>query len=227
MSGPEVLEQSGLSDVHSEIAFYYTQKIQAHGPTPLGVDWPCQPTQELRFVQLLRLCDVTAPFSLNDVGCGYGALLALTARRYPRLAIDYLGVDLSAAMVASASRRWRKRRHTSFAVSSSATRMADYSIASGIFNVKLNQPEKAWEDFIRHTLGDMAQHSRRGFAVNFLAPLADGEQGKPELYRASAGQWVEYCAQQLGARVELLSNYGMREYTLLARLPGDRVRRQG
>lgn len=224
---PGVLVQSGLSDVHSEIALYYTQKIQAHGATPLGVDWPCQPTQELRFVQLLRLCDLTAPFSLNDVGCGYGALLALLARRHPRVAIDYLGVDLSEAMVASAVQRWRKRRHTRFAVGSSATRPADYSIASGIFNVKLHQPEKAWGDFIRHTLGDMARHSQYGFAVNFLAPLADGEHGKPELYRASPEQWIEYCTREWGAQVELLNNYGMREFTLLARLPGHKIRQQG
>jgi hypothetical protein len=49
------------------------RKIRKFGATPLGVDWTCVSTQQLPFVQLLKLCD-TSPASLNDLGCGYGAI---------------------------------------------------------------------------------------------------------------------------------------------------------
>src|SRR5574337_306833 len=99
-----------LAAVHAAIARYYTSTLQAHGATPNGVDWANRPTQELRFVQLLKICDFTAPFSLDDLGCGYGALLAYLAWRHPEAEVDYLGVDLSNEMIAAARRRWRRGR---------------------------------------------------------------------------------------------------------------------
>ena len=86
-------------DIRREIAAYYTNKLLRYGPTPHGVDWTCSATQELWFVQLMKLCDFTKAFSLNDMGCGYGALLAYLAKRHAGTAIDYLGVDVSLAMI--------------------------------------------------------------------------------------------------------------------------------
>ena len=71
--GAPVSERTDLAAVHTGISDYYTAKIRKFGATPLGVDWTCLPTQELRFVQLLKVCDFTSPLSLNDLGCGYGA----------------------------------------------------------------------------------------------------------------------------------------------------------
>ena len=207
----------GLVAVHAAIARYYTDTVQTHGATPHGVDWTCVPTQELRFVQLLKLCDFTAPFSLNDLGCGYGALLAFLAKRHRGCKVDYLGVDLSGAMIAQAHDLWAKRRRTRFLVSHASPRSADYSLASGIFNVRLDPSAARWTRFIATTLEQLHATSRRGFAVNFLAPLPRGITGTPALYRAPPGLWRRYCEQTLGAEVEVLTGYGMREFTLLVR----------
>jgi trans-aconitate methyltransferase len=85
--------------MYASIEAYYSARVAKYGATPLGVDWSCQATQSLRFVQLLKICDFAAPFTLNDIGCGYGALAAFLAMRYPEAKIDYLGLDLSRAMV--------------------------------------------------------------------------------------------------------------------------------
>jgi hypothetical protein len=37
---------------HTEIASCYLAKVSRFGAAPLGVDWTCQATQEMRFVQL-------------------------------------------------------------------------------------------------------------------------------------------------------------------------------
>lgn len=188
-----------------------------HGPTPLGADWPCMPTQELRFVQLLRLCDFSQPFALDDLGCGYGALLAFLAKRHRRSRIDYLGIDLSQAMLVEARRLWGQRSSAQFILGHASPRVADYAVASGIFNVKLHQPAERWTRFVETTLTGMHATSRLGFAVNFLAPLATGVEGKTELYRSPASVWRQFCEHKLRARVEVLENYGLREYTLLVR----------
>jgi SAM-dependent methyltransferase len=209
--------QNPLEGLLAEVGQYYSRKIDTYGATPLGVDWSCVPTQQMRFVHLLKLCNFDAPITLNDVGCGYGALLAFLAKRFRGKAVDYLGIDLSPAMIAHAQVLWKKRQTTAFAVASISPRTADYSVASGIFNVKLNQPVDLWEHFVAKTLADMHATSRRGFAVNFLAPFPAHIPAIPELYSAHPDVWRQHCERAFNSRVEIITGYGMREYTLLAR----------
>jgi len=208
-----------LAAVHAGIAAYYTGTLARFGATPLGVDWSCEPTQQLRFVQLLKLCDFAAPFSLNDVGCGYGALLAYLDWRHPACAVDYLGIDLAASMVRAARRRWRGRPAARFVVGHASPRIADYAVASGIFNVQLDQPTAAWEAFIAGTLDRMHRTTRRGFAVNFATLSPGAQTGRRGLYTSGPERWARHCAARFGAACEVVAGYGLREFTLLVRRP--------
>jgi SAM-dependent methyltransferase len=214
---PFALTEEQLNDIDATVEKYYTAMVVQHGATPHGVDWSCVATQQLRFLQLLRVCDFEAPFSLNDVGCGYGALLAYLCKRYAAATIDYLGSDLSPAMIGHARRLWRKRERTAFANASGSTRLADYSVASGVFNIKLNHPIGTWERYIEFALANIAENSSRGFAVNFLAPAASGQSIEPVLYRTAPEPWVDFCRRSFKVSVEVLTDYGMREFTLLMR----------
>jgi SAM-dependent methyltransferase len=199
----------------ADVAAYYTARLARHGAIPLGVDWSCAATQQLRFVKLLRVCDVGQPFSVNDLGCGYGALAAFLAEIHPALATDYLGIDLSPAMIRRARRRFRGNQNTRFVVGRTPPRIADYSIASGIMNVKLTQPVELWEDYVRAILTDMHRASRRGFAVNFMTRPTPGAPAD-QLYCPAPARWRGFCADGLDCRVELVGDYGLREFTLLA-----------
>jgi SAM-dependent methyltransferase len=195
---------------------YYTGKLRRYGACALGVDWACEPTQQLRFVQLLKLCRSRLPFSINDLGCGYGALVPFLRKRRPGLIAAYYGVDLSTEMVEAARRSNSAETYAEFAVGGELQRVADYSVASGVFNVKLAHPLQVWESFVRRTLTDLHNNSARGFAVNFLRPLDDGIVPK-QLYCTQAEPWVRYCQRELGCDVEVSSNYGLKEFTLIAR----------
>ena len=209
------MDSAGATTGREEVERYYSGLLRRYGATPLGVGWTCMPTQHLRFVQLAKLFDQRAGFSLNDVGCGYGALLGFLRQRHQNTAIDYLGLDLSRPMVETAARKWKKVPGARFAVSGDGCRVADYCIASGVFNVKLSQDRSAWEECVARTLAEMYGNCRLGMAMNFLADDPDLDE-VPELYRCSPQRWVEF-GQRLGARVEINSKYGMSEFTLLLR----------
>ena len=215
------LSGAGVQQICSDVEAYYGAQVAKHGATPRGVDWSCQATQSLRFVQLLRICDFAAPFALNDVGCGYGALCAFLDLRYPDSGVDYLGVDLSRAMISRARRRFR-RADRRFSIGKASPRLADYSVASGVMNVNVGYSRAAWEDFIAAVLQDMRRTSRRGFSVNFMsdangASEASGNLPETRLYRTNPERWIPYCEDALGCSVETLENYGMKEFTLLLR----------
>jgi SAM-dependent methyltransferase len=156
-------------------------------------------------------------YSLNDLGCGYGALRGYLDEFHPDSAIDYLGIDLAGAMIRRARRLWRRRADARFVVGDACPRTADYGIASGIFNVKLDEPTERWERLIEDTLAQLCDSVRHGFAVNLMAPLPPSRPAPPQLYRAPSDRWIGFCERELGMSVELVAGYGMPEYTLLAR----------
>lgn len=204
-----------MRGLHAKVRTYYSGTLERHGPTPLGVDWPNTVSQYLRFVQLLKLCDFEMPFSLNDFGCGYGALLAFLAMRHGGAAIDYRGIDISPAMVAAARKCWPDRQDAKFAVGSRCGHRADYSLASGIFNVRLGHPVAEWESYVEQILSDLHESSRIGFAVNFMRPH-DALPTEDGLYRTEPKRWIGFC-ERLGGNVEWVGDYGLREFTLLIR----------
>lgn len=203
-----------MRELQAKVCTYYTGTLQRHGPTPLGVDWPNVVSQYLRFVQLLKLCHFGEPFSLNDFGCGYGALLEFLAMRHSDAVVTYRGIDISPAMVAAARARWAGNIRAVFAVNSQCSALADYSLASGTLNVRLDHPVGEWEAYVEAILSDLEASSRIGFAVNFMLPRheAPAEAG---LYRTTPERWTPFC-ERFG-RVESITGYGLREFTLLVR----------
>lgn len=206
-----------MNAIIASVNDYYSGTAQRYGPTPRGVDWTSVATQYLRFVQLLKICDFTAPFSLNDFGCGYGALLEFLAFRHPDVDVAYCGVDVSNVMIEAARRRWAGRPQTTFELGACCTATADYNIASGVFNVRLGHPLAIWEAYVASILADLRATSRLGFAVNFMLPR-ETQPMEDELYRAPPHRWLAHCAA-LGCAVEAVTDYGMREFTILARTP--------
>jgi SAM-dependent methyltransferase len=205
-----------LQELHASVRSYYSAKVARHGPTPLGVDWPNAISQQLRFVQLLKLCDFSVPFSLSDFGCGYGALLEFLDLRHRGAQIAYHGIDLSPSMVDTARGCWSKNPQATFVVGARCTRQTDYALASGVFNVRLGHPVAVWESYVAEILADLNGSSRIGFAVNFMLPH-DERPTEDELYRTFPERWIEFCGQQLGRDVETVRDYGLREFTLLVR----------
>jgi SAM-dependent methyltransferase len=205
-----------MRGLRARVRDYYSGTIERHGSTPLGVDWPNAASQYLRFVQLLKVCDFKKPFSLNDFGCGYGALLEYLAMRHAEADVTYRGIDISVSMIAAAQERWASHDNAKFVVGSRCGHVADYSLASGVFNVRLGHPLADWETYIESVLRDMRANSRIGFAVNFMLPH-DDKPMEDELYRNQPQRWAVFCRKELGCSVSLLKGYGLREFTLLIR----------
>jgi SAM-dependent methyltransferase len=201
------------SPILAKVEAYYTSKLGKHGPTPPGVDWNSAESQRLRFEQLLRLCDVTRPFSLIDYGCGYGALLDhLVAGGVPA---SYVGFDVSPAMIDVA-----RALHPGggvFLAEEADLVPADYAVGSGIFNVRLDIPEPEWEAYVLGTLERLAALGRRGFAFNVLTRYSDPPRRRADLYYADPLFFFDHCKRRFSPRVALLHDYPLYEFTILVR----------
>lgn len=74
--------------------------IAKYGWHPMAVGFGSAETQERRFAQLLAVLPTDLPFSLLDVGCGYGALVPYLLRYQPDLRLTrYVGLDVFPEML--------------------------------------------------------------------------------------------------------------------------------
>lgn len=197
------------------IAEYYSEKIAQHGETANGVDWNGEESQKLRFKQLSRIMDSPQPFTVNDVGCGYGALLDYLWDDF--LVQSYQGVDICEEMIRAAERRHIQKPRAEFLNASTPNRIRDFSIASGIFNVKLDHKKEEWLEYILSTLELLNCKSKLGFAFNCLTSYSDESMKRDYLYYADPLVLFDFCKRKFSAQVALLHDYGLYEFTILVR----------
>ncbi len=204
-----------LPEILARVERYYSEKLEAHGPTPAGADWSSAESQTLRFEQLLKLCPGEWAASMNDYGCGYGALL--DHLRGAGFSGPYGGLDVSPPMVAAAARLHEGWRDCRFVTDESQMAAADYAFASGVLNVRLDVDRETWSGYVRHVLAGLDRLSRKGFAFNALTAHADPERMRPDLYYADPGALFDHCVQTSSRRVALLHDYPLYEFTILVR----------
>jgi len=202
-----------LKKILSDVSSYYTEKINSHGATARGVDWNSTEAQETRFNQLLKVCDDAKRLTINDYGCGYGALLDYIFKKIP--IFEYSGFDISEAMIARAVEIHKNIKNCIFFSEESFLRQTDYTVASGVFNVKLKTSNKEWLEYILYSLKNIAKVSRKGFSFNMLSEYSDREYMREDLYYADPCYFFNYCKTRFSKSVSLLHNYGLYEFTII------------
>ncbi len=210
----------GHSKVDREALFgafdaYYAPRLDQHGASARGVDWNSSESQALRFDQLLRVREGGVPCSLLDYGCGYGALAhRLVAQGEP---VDYRGFDVSERMIDLARAHNPDPAGCRFSNRPNELEPADYAVASGVFNLRLNVGEAAWEAYVLETLDTLARLGRRGFAFNLLTSWSDADRMRPDLFYADPARFFDHCKRRYSRSVALLHDYGLYEWTMLVR----------
>lgn len=199
----------------AEIAEYYTSKLAQYGETARGVDWNGEESQTLRFKQLCKIINNSDNFSINDIGCGYGAFFDFIENTYKDF--SYLGVDISEGMIEAAEKRYKGNLNARFIVSSSSNRVADFSVASGIYNVRLGKSDDEWKAYIETALDALNQTSRLGFAFNCLTSYSDLDKRRDHLYYADPCTLFNFCKKRYSLNVALLHDYSLYEFTILVR----------
>ena len=199
----------------------YLQSASAHfslmfnesGETARGVDWNSEASQLTRFAQLCRFIDADAQFTINDIGCGYGALVDFLTRA--GAGFSYHGYDVSGPMIESARVRYDGRPHIRFSCSAQVDQPADYSVASGIFHKRFGRSDAEMLDYQLRTLAMMDRASRLGFSFNCFSRYGDVQQQRSDLFYADPCLLFDFCRTRCAARVALLHDYDPLDFTIV------------
>jgi SAM-dependent methyltransferase len=197
---------------------YYARKLAEHGSTPRGVDWNDERSQTIRFERLLEAVGEEEGFSINDYGCGYGALVDHLIERGGDF--RYTGYDISPAMVEEAARRHTGESHATFTDDLAEMTPADFTVASGVFNVKLETPAPEWRRFVLAMIAEIAGLSLHAMAFNALTSHTDPGRRRPDLYYADPAELLDHCLRRYSRDVALLHDYELYEFTVVVHLDG-------
>jgi SAM-dependent methyltransferase len=208
-----------MSKILHSIEKYYSDKFRQHGNNAREVDWKDKESQYIRFNQLKKILpsQKVSSFSLNDLGCGYGEMLTfLLDQNYH--ACTYRGYDLSEEMILWAKKAYNHENCTFKLITVTGDmEISDYSIASGIFNVRFDFSNEEWLEHILDTLKIIDQKSRKGFAFNILTSYSDAPYMQDHLYYANPAFFFQFCKENFSRNVALLHDYELYEFTIIVR----------
>lgn len=204
------------AQLHDRVRQYYEGLLRKHGATAPGVDWKSEASQLLRFRQLEHLWEDDPDASMIDYGCGYGALAEYIRSRGHRG--TYTGFDISHDMTTAAAERALQLPECRWTDDRSQLRPAEFAVASGILNVKLDVSDEVWGAYVRRCLGDLASLGKRGFAFNALTSLGDPDKRRPDLYYADPFELFDYCRRSFSRFVAVMHDYPLYEFTILVRV---------
>ncbi len=191
----------------------YDQNLDQFGIDSRSVGWSTPESQELRFDKLLSMVDTSQPFTINELGCGYGELFKYAEEhQYPMTA--YSGYDISQKML-DAGAQYVQSNKALWKLGATINEVADYTTTSGIFNVKFDHQQDSWEDYIKHTLKNMFKYSSKAISFNLLTKYVDFEA--ENLYYADPAYFFDFCKRNLSRYVTLLHDYPLYEWTIVVK----------
>ncbi|MNX81705.1 hypothetical protein D3C86_1134000 [compost metagenome] len=129
---------------------------------------------------------------------------------------EYIGFDVAEEMIIAALNKFPKQENAKW-TTSLPTRKTDYVIASGIFNVKLENSDEDWLNYILETLKKIDEYSIKGFSFNVLTTYSDAAYMKDYLYYADPSILFDYCKKNFSKNVALLHDYNLYEFSIIVR----------
>lgn len=206
-----------LEEVQKKLNKYFADKLETFGTTAKGVDYNGEEAQQIRFAELIRIIRSKTPFTIIDYGCGYGAMFEFLHKA--GFDFEYFGIDLIAEMVAAGKETHKGYANAHFTNDEKQVPLADYLVAAGIFNIKLDAEALDWKKFVCSTLNQMNALCSKGFSFNMLTQYSDPERMKerPDLYYGDPLFFFDYCKINFSRNVALLHDYGLYDFTILVR----------
>jgi len=194
-------------------ADYFAQKLAEHGPTPRGVDWSSEHAQRVRLREIVPLLPATG--TVIDYGSGYGAMASYL--RENGLGLEYWGYDICQPMLETARVTFAGDAAIHFTSQHHELPRADWCVASGIFNLRMQVSHEEWHDYILRTVDDMAGLATIGIAFNALTSYSDPEKRRDDLHYSDPRELFDYCMRTISRRVTLLHDYGHFDFTIVVR----------
>ena len=193
----------------------YSDNIRQMGIKPESVGWTRQGSQELRFEKLASvITNKSDMLEINELGCGYGEFYNYLSNNGCSVK-KFRGYDISNEML-EAAKEYITHDQVEFLNNDCLNEVADYSFTSGIFNVKFDYSDLDWDEYIKKTILNLAEFSRKGMSFNLLSTYVDYQA--ENLYYGNPFEYFDFCKRHVSKKVNLIHDYDLFEWTITVTL---------
>jgi SAM-dependent methyltransferase len=190
---------------------YYNTLLDSHGFSAKAVAWRDEAFQQFRFASIAQAFDFErGPFTVYEVGCGLGHLRDFLREHFPNA--TYSGADINPKMIERALQRDSSLAVEFRDIVKDPPPPADYVVASGIFNLRMQHTDEAWETIVRSVLKAMYAAAKRGIAANFLTSHVDWK--REIAYHEDPVRTLQFALTELSRFSEIRHAYYPWEFTL-------------
>lgn len=197
------------------IVSHYESRLERHGDTHLGVDWPKKDDAETRYkvmLEIIRPEDEARTVRLLDFGCGASHLYEyIVARRIDN--ITYSGLDLSEKFVRLSKDKFPANEYycVDALVDAAAIPTFDYVVMNGVFTEKRTLAFEEMFAYFKRLVKDVFQKAEVGLAFNVMSKHVDWE--RDHLFHLPFDLLAAFLKQELTRNFVIRNNYGLYEYT--------------
>lgn len=202
-----------MDRITEELKAYYSAAFSEHGPTPLGVDWGREEDVRLRYEKMLAvighcpgplLGSRKAPYTLLDVGCGYGGL-CLYARE-KGIPLRYSGIDVAENMIEHGRRNVGEAEFIlGDYLELKPEERYDFIVCNGILTQKLSASQKEMDRHAHRLIRKMFDDCGLGIAFNVMTTKVNYFSNN--LYYRNPAELLAFCLSDLSDRIALDHTY--------------------
>ncbi len=189
----------------------YQKNFRERGDIPEGVFWNNMDTQYLRFERLLKNLDTSGSFSIHDIGCGTAALHQYLLDN--KIEHQYHGTEIVPEMVAVAKKKFPGIKvFERDILKDTSVGTCDYGVVSGTFNLKGDEDEQKWKEYVFAMMKRVYEISSKGVAFNFLTTYKTFSD--PTLAYFNPQEVFDFCMKNFSRFVIIDHAYPLFEFTV-------------
>ena len=185
----------------------HSDLLRRHGDVPAAVRWSDRSTQDRRLSVLAEVGDLRGAKVL-DFGCGTARLLEILRARFAYVG-EYVGYDLSEAMVAAAGAKFPDARFERRDIlAEGVPEDFDYVLVSGTFNARIGDNWGLVTALVRR----LFERTRVALAFNLISAYV--EYMDPGLWYVNPERVFRFCKEEISPCVALRHDYLLKDGVL-------------
>lgn len=201
-----------MKNISKNLKEHYESCLEKFGPTELAMEWRKPEQLPLRFEMMLKVAaPAVEPFSILDIGCGFGLLLDyLIEKGFP--VTEYVGVEISPKITEVAKSRHPQAKFICGDICDTSISLprCDYVVTNGMFNLKGTSSDEEMKEFFETSIRRMYDHANKAIAFNVMSSYVNFRD--ESLYYHDPGETIAFCVHELSRFVRVYHDYPLYEY---------------
>jgi len=169
-----------LQNSYLKLADHYTNCLNKHGDTSLGMDWPDKEDNIKRFSIMLDLFKTNLynnikPLKILDFGCGTSHFYEHLKQTGLEKNIKYTGIDIIEDSIEISKKKFPENKYFCLDIldSSESLGQYDYIVINGLFTQKCNLNNNEMKNFLIQILTKLFPLFDKGLAFNTMSNQVD------------------------------------------------------